>query len=748
MKNRRMAFVVLILGFLVFTAVAHSAELKKGVKEIPPAASDVHQKEDQGFDIILLMDSSGSMKKTDPRSYRKDAARLFISLLGEDDKAGLISFGDSAKTLIPLTSNTRNNRTAFSNAVNKITSREFSTDITGAVKKGFEELQFSKRKNRALILMSDGKLALGDPGKDAASLENLMKLLPEVNKAEIKIYTIAFSELSDSGLLSDMAEKTGGFFRYAATDKDIHIMFASIFEKIKSPDSVALQGDTFTIDGDIREAVLLITKKAGTTTVLIDPSGKKNIQGRSAKNIQWYSSNIFDMITVQEPTAGKWKVRLSSREGNRIFVLTNLKLKSSFGKNTLTKGDKVVIDAWLEKDDKRITEKDVLDQVIFSAEVIGPDSKSLKIPLTGKAAPDEGIYAGEFTTTQSGDYMVQLSAEGKTFNRMKDFLFKAVEPSAPPAVLAQVQTQTAEKVMPPLRAAEEIDWEKTLLLVGITDIILIALAVFLFVRGRRYKTLYLAALSEHSVLPAQEPVESLENIDTVTIEEEEHAVAIEEKPEIPGIAKDPDILEAAVAAEAVPTDELTGSTGGLAEETGPESERIKKLLGIIDFQKNIIAELMLVKDILENARMRLEALPQRNKDQQDKVRAIAESHGLMDEVSSSVSALEDDTSKLVSYIMVLEKEESRLSDKFRHWEEELNRLLAGEEYIPTAILVEPAPPAGQTAELEARITEMEDQLMAKDRKMKALEQQYEDIEKEYMILYHAQQKQKQKQPEI
>ena len=157
---------------------------------------------------------------------------------------------------------------------------------------------------------------------------------------------------------------------------------------------------------------------------------------------------------------------------------------------------------------------------------------------------------------------------------------------------------------------------------------------------------------------------------------------------------------------------------------------------------------MLVKDILENARMRLEALPQRNKDQQDKVKAIAESHGLMDEVSSSVSALEDDTSKLVSYIMVLEKEESRLSDKFRHWEEELNRLLAGEEYIPTAILVEPAPPAGQTAELEARITEMEDQLMAKDRKMKALEQQYEDIEKEYMILYHAQQKQKQKQPEI
>jgi len=744
MQNKRMAFVVLVLGFFVFTAVAHSAEHKKGVKDSLAAATDVDQKEDQGFDIILLMDSSGSMKKTDPRSYRKDAARLFISLLEGNDRAGLISFGDAVKTLIPLTPNTKNNRTAFSKAVNKITSKEFSTDITGAVKRGFEELQFSKRKNRVLILMSDGKLALGDARKDEASLEELMKLLPELNKAAIKVYTIAFSELSDSKLLSDMADKTGGFFRYAATDKDIHIMFASIFEKIKSPDSVALQGDAFTIDGAIREAILLITKTAGTTTVLIDPSGKKHIQGKSAKNIKWYSSNIFDMITVQEPTAGKWKVRLSSREGNRIFVLTNLKLKSSFEKNALTKGDKVVIDAWIEKDDKRITEKEVLDQIIFSADVIGPDHKSLKIPLTGKAAPDEGIYAGELTLAQSGDYMVKLSAEGKTFNRTKDILFKSVEPSAPPAVAAQVQRQTPERAIPPSRGAEQIDWEKTLLLAGITDITLIALAVFLFVWGRRYKALYLAALSENSGLPPKEPVESVENTETVTAEEKEQVAAIEEKPEIPGIAKEPAILEVAAQAEAVLTDARTGSNGPLADKAGPESERIKKLLGIIDFQKKIIAELMLVKDMLENARMHLGALPQRNKDQQAKVKAIAESHGLMDEVGSSVSALQDDTSKLVSYIMVLEKEESRLAEKFRQWEEELNRLLAGEEYIPTAILVEPGQSAGQTAELEAKITEMEDALMAKERKMKALEQQYEDIEKEYMILYHAQQKQKQK----
>ena len=120
---------------------------------------------------------------------------------------------------------------------------------------------------------------------------------------------------------------------------------------------------------------------------------------------------------------------------------------------------------------------------------------------------------------------------------------------------------------------------------------------------------------------------------------------------------------------------------------------------------------------------------------QEKLRAVAEAHGLADEVKVPLSAAEDDTGELISYILVLGKEEERLADKFRQWEEELKKLMEGGEYIP------------QTAELEAKLSEMENQLMSKDRKLKALERQYEDIEKEYMVLYQQQQKQQQ-QPEV
>jgi Mg-chelatase subunit ChlD len=54
---------------------------------------------DRGSDVVLLIDSSGSMKRTDPFNFRKNAAKLFISLLGTDDRVAVMSFGDAATML-------------------------------------------------------------------------------------------------------------------------------------------------------------------------------------------------------------------------------------------------------------------------------------------------------------------------------------------------------------------------------------------------------------------------------------------------------------------------------------------------------------------------------------------------------------------------------------------------------------------------------------------------------------------------
>ncbi|NTU42808.1 MAG: VWA domain-containing protein [Nitrospirales bacterium] len=439
----------------------------------------------EGGDIVLLMDSSGSMKKTDPQDYRKAAARLFISLLSSSDRVGIISFGDSARELLPLTQNTGANRGRLSAAVNRISSKESTTNIHEGVKKGFEELGSSQRKQRIMLLMSDGKLTLGSKEKDEAALQELLLLLPEITKAQIKLYTIAFTELSDMKLLGDMAQETAGFSRIAETDKDIHLIFASIFEQIKSPDTVPIEGDTFSVDKEINEAIILVSKQEGTSTTLIDPSGNKSTSARFGGDIEWFESKLFDMITVKKPATGTWKLNLSTKEGNRVYVITDLKLKGSFDKGYVHRGEEVRFSAWLEKESAMLTAKEVLDQVAFRAVVSRPDGSSVAFDLqdTGQSGDEkagDGIYSRGFVVDSPGDYALTITAEGKTFKREKTWQFISTDQPAVP------EKKAVEKKTAPLKKASEATWMPVLIKVGSINLVLIVVVLcLLFMRKRK-----------------------------------------------------------------------------------------------------------------------------------------------------------------------------------------------------------------------------------------------------------------------
>jgi Mg-chelatase subunit ChlD len=432
-----------------------------------------------GYDIILLIDSSGSMKQTDPRDYRKNAAKLFISLLDKDDRIAIEGFGKSATLLKPLTQNTKQNRQALFNAVEKIMSKELFTDITEAVIQGLKELEMSHRQNRIMIMMSDGKIDLGSREKDDASQSILMGILPELARKQIPLYTIAFTQESDRALLENMAKATGGSFRFAGEDKDVHVIFASIFEKIKSPDVVPFVGESFTIDREITEATVLVTKKQGTELSLIDPSSKKNNATSHDAHIAWFESSVFDMITIQNPAAGIWNLKLSTNEGNKVYVLTSLHLKSSFDGRDLVQGQTATIDAWLEKTGGTVLEQPVLENTTFSAAISGPAGKTSQMALTrtikaGESRTENGVFCGTIPALAAGDYSLSIVATGKTFQRQMTVLFKVTGSASKPA-----SRQSASQ---PILATtqEEIAWVSVLVKFGIINLAIIGLASGLF----------------------------------------------------------------------------------------------------------------------------------------------------------------------------------------------------------------------------------------------------------------------------
>jgi hypothetical protein len=355
------------------------------------------------------------------------------------------------------------------------------------VQKGFDELKPLQEKKKVLIMLSDGKLDLGSPEKDAAALERLKRLLPEVAKANVNIHTMAFTSESDSALLESMARETGGFFRFAREDKDVHVMFAAIFERIKSPDTVPLEGETFTIDSQIREATVLVSKKPRTSLSLLDPSNKQYTKARHASTIEWFESSVFDMITIQEPSAGTWKIKLSESEGNKVYILTHLNLKTSFDKSFVTKGERIPVEVWLEKQGGVVTEEDVLARTTFSAEVTGPDGRVVKLDFASGSTPTvirhaDGKYSAMLSTTVVGDHTMRLLAQGKTFKREKTFPFKAVDPTAAPSAERPPMPRHAPSPDP---AQNAISWTVVLIKFLFVNLVMISLtAAAYFIRKK------------------------------------------------------------------------------------------------------------------------------------------------------------------------------------------------------------------------------------------------------------------------
>ena len=346
MMKKKLGIIVACL-IVLFSAISHSAEKKN-------------------MDVVLVMDSTGSMKKTDPLFLRIPAAKLFISLLDKNDRASVISFSDSAELLSSsVLVDSENGKNTLFQAVDKITSAGLHTNLHEALNKGIEVLGAEKRpgSEKVIVLMSDGIMDTGDPEKDKALIEKLKTDLTKMLIDNgIKVYAIAFTGQSDTQLLERVSKQTGGFYNLAMTDRDFHVVFASIFESLKAPDMLPMSGNGFLIDKSIEEVTIVTTKDSPDTTIKLSaPDGKKYSSGNKPLDTEWFASSNFDMVTMKKPLEGKWEILFSTGKNNKAYVITNLNLQTNFNELYPLFGQNLDVRVWLERDGKTIKEKEVLE---------------------------------------------------------------------------------------------------------------------------------------------------------------------------------------------------------------------------------------------------------------------------------------------------------------------------------------------------------------------------------------------------
>ena len=413
--------------------------------------------------VVLLMDSSGSMLKTDPHRLRVPAAKLLMALLSPADRVGLISFSDNGYPVLHLTAAGLAHKKPLFAAADKVSSKGAYTNLYAALAQGQLMLQNEAPTGmrKILVLMSDGKMDVGNATRDRTLTRRLSnQLLANLKQNHIEVYSIAFTAASDTALLKTIATRTGGLFQLARNDRDLHKVFSNIFESTKHPDMLPIHGGRFLVDSAVKEVTIVASKKNGSTKIALrDPAGHDHTAAMAGDGLRWFVSDGFDMITLPHPMAGSWQI-LASTGGDRAYVITNLGLKTNLKDSAVASGTSTLAEAWLSRGNKVIKTPPLLENTHFLVQDVLPDGKVSQVTLFdtgdyGDRVAHDAVFSHDLHLQQPGLHKLRIIARSATFEREQNVLFQVEAP--PPGKAANPPQPTTEvaaaaKPAPPAHA--------------------------------------------------------------------------------------------------------------------------------------------------------------------------------------------------------------------------------------------------------------------------------------------------------
>lgn len=381
----------------------------------------------RGFDLVVVLDESGSMKKTDPGNSRCAATEMFVRLCDERQRVALMGFSSSARLLSDLEPmGAGPARESLIAALRGVRSSDSWTNIETGLRQALDELirSGSPGKPRAILLMTDGAGDLS-PGAAAvrASLARVRgPLVAECIQEGVRIYCVAFSKGADRQLLEYLAQATHGLCVAGTREDDLQRLFLRLFEEVAHPQTLPLDQGKVLIDASVTEATFLVTHSPTQTVRLTDPDGRVAAQKDPPTSTAWFSTPRYDLVTVAGPQAGTWSVDPAGQDADsRVIVLTDLKLETRDFPATVHSGQAVGLLALLTASGQVLENAEVTSRVVMQGTLRGEPATNARLADDG-AFPDpaagDGLFGACMTAPrQAGSYDLEIVARAPTLER-------------------------------------------------------------------------------------------------------------------------------------------------------------------------------------------------------------------------------------------------------------------------------------------------------------------------------------------
>nr|WP_229681079.1 TIGR03503 family protein [Alteromonas lipolytica] len=175
---------------------------------------------------------------------------------------------------------------------------------------------------------------------------------------------------------------------------------------------IKLLQNRFRIDHNVEEVTMVFFREFGSApVVLVRPDGSKIFQSQvDGKDIFWFDSDTYDMISIKNPVPGPWQAVGQILQGSRVMVLSDIALHADPLPPILFSGEILKQTAYLTNGDKPIDYSQFRDVVELTIDLVSTnnpnydnfgadDHQIATFEDNGRGmdeAPLDGVFTGQF----------------------------------------------------------------------------------------------------------------------------------------------------------------------------------------------------------------------------------------------------------------------------------------------------------------------------------------------------------------
>ena len=286
------------------------------------------------YNVVLVMDASGSMLTTDPQNYRYDAIDLFVGLITNGGNwVGSVVYNDAVVSEMPPREiKSKQDKFDITGDI-KAQEAKWLTDTGGALLSAVNMLQEYGNESlpSIVVLLSDGEIQQASEEKLKKSIENKETAMEIAREQGIQIYTICLNYDNEANPeeMAQIANATGGQFREITDAADLqsvfdlyyNIIFTTSSQELVNqaiPAGGVLSSNFFVADVGVEEVNIAVFGSVDRYD-LESPSGVKYTE-KQIEDIS-YVTDRFQILKINDPETGIWKLDVYGESGSTIRIL-------------------------------------------------------------------------------------------------------------------------------------------------------------------------------------------------------------------------------------------------------------------------------------------------------------------------------------------------------------------------------------------------------------------------------------------